>query len=108
LLLAQDAFNSKKFKQATVFFEEILKTDKSAEIRFFYAISLLEENNFNMAENIFQELHKGSSIYKEKALWYLALSKLKQKKYEECRSILETIPSHTEDYQKAQQLLNDL
>jgi len=41
-------------------------------------------------------------------MWYLALSKLKQKKFEQCRVILERIPDDAEVHNKAQNLLSKL
>ena len=108
LKLAQEAFNSKNYKEAIVYFEKVTKEYDRAEVRYFYAISLLEENDFSKAENILQELNNGTSIYKDRALWYLALSKLKQEKPNECKTILQKIPVEAEDYKKAKKLLKRL
>jgi hypothetical protein len=98
LKLAQDAFNSKQYKTSIPYFEGVLKVNKSPEIQYFYAVSLLEDNQFK----------SGTSIYKNKATWYLALSKLKQKEYKSCKEILLTIPDDFEDYDQVQELLNEL
>lgn len=108
LKLAQDAFNAKNYKEAIPYFEAILNSTKSPEIQYFYAISLLEDNQFQKAENNLLELKSGTSIYKNKATWYLALSKLKQKEYKSCKEILLTIPDDFEDYDQVQELLNEL
>jgi hypothetical protein len=108
LKLAQDAFNSKKYKTAIPYFEAILNSTKSPEIQYFYAVSLLEDSQFQKAETNLSELKSGTSIYKNKATWYLALSKLKQKDYKSCKEILQTIPDDFEDYDQVQQLLNEL
>lgn len=108
LKLAQDSFNAKNYKTAIPHFESILKVKKSPEIQYFYAISLLEENQFSKAEINFSDLRYGNSIYKNKATWYLALSKLKQKDYRSCKDILLTIPDDFEDYDQVQELLNEL
>jgi tetratricopeptide (TPR) repeat protein len=108
LKLAQDAFNTKNYKAAIPYFEGVLKVNKSPEIQYFYAVSLLENNQFQKAEINFSELKSGTSIYKNKATWYLALSKLKQKDYTSCKEILLTIPDDFEDYDQVQQLLNEL
>lgn len=105
---AQDAFNSKNYKVAIPHFEAVLKENKSPEIQYFYAVSLLEDNQFQKAETNLTELKSGTSIYKNKATWYLALSKLKQKEYKSCKEILLTIPDDYEDYDQVQELLNDL
>lgn len=108
LKLAQDAFNAKKYKAAIPHFEAVLKVNKSPEIKYFYAISLLEDNQFQKAETNLSDLKSGTSIYKNKATWYLALSKLKQEDYKSCKQILQTIPDDFEDYDKVQELLNEL
>ena len=108
LKLAQDAFNAKNYKAAIPYFEAILKESKSPEIQYFYAVSLLEDNQFQKAETNLSELKSGTSIYKNKATWYLALSKLKQEEYDSCKAILQTIPDDFEDYDQVQELLNEL
>lgn len=108
LKAAQEAYNEKKYKKAIPYFETILKENKSPELQFFYAVSLLEDNQFQKAESNLNELKQGTSIYKDKAIWYLALSKLKQKDYESCKNILLTIPEDYENYDEVQQLLNEL
>ena len=108
LKLAQDAFNAKNYKTAITYFEAILKESKSPEIQYFYAVSLLETDQFQKAEINLSDLRYGNSIYKNKATWYLALSKLKQKDYKSCKNILLTIPDDFEDYDQVQQLLNEL
>ncbi|MDI9309577.1 MAG: hypothetical protein QM535_05130 [Limnohabitans sp.] len=108
LKAAQDAFNLKNYKEAVIELEAILKKENNVEIKYFYAISLLEQNQFVNAEEYFNELKNGNSVYKEKAVWYLALSQLKQKNKEECIKYLKQIPEGSEDYDNAQKLLNDL
>ena len=105
---AEDAFNSKNYKKAIPLFETILKQNKTAEIQYFYGISLLEENQFVKAESVFNELKSGTSVYKNKAVWNLALSKLKQKDYKASKEILLTIPSDFEHYDKVEELLKEL
>lgn len=108
LKLAQDAFNAKRYNEAIPFFETILKTDKSAEIQYFYGVALLEENKLPEAETVFTTLKTGNSIYKNKAIWSLALSKLKQKDYKACKELLLTIPEDYEGNDQVDALLNDL
>lgn len=107
LKLAQEAFNKKDYKQAVVAFDKIEDLRKP-ELQFFYAISLIETNNYAKAELFLDQLRSGNSVYKDRATWYLALSYLKQDKREDCKLMLNEIPSGAEDYDKAQELLNDL
>lgn len=105
---AETAFNERKYKEAIPLFEEILKVNKTPELQYFYGVSLLEESKYPKAEGVFNELKSGTSVYKEKAKWNLALSKLKQKKYKQCQEILQTISQDYENYDDVQDLLDEL
>lgn len=105
---AEKAYNHKTYNKAIPLFEAILQKNKTAEIQFFYGVSLLEESHYLKAEAVFNELKAGNSAYKEKAVWYLALSKLKQKDYEGCKQILETISEDYEGYDQVEELLHQL
>jgi TolA-binding protein len=108
LIGAQTAFNDGKYATAIPLFEEILKENQTPEIQYFYGVSLLEESKYPKAEAVFNELRSGTSAYKDKATWSLALSKLKQKKYTECKEILETISQDYENYDEVEHLLDEL
>lgn len=105
---AETAYNNKRYNEAIPFFETVLQKQKTAEIQFFYGVSLLEESHYKKAETVFNELKSGTSAYKEKAVWYLALSKLKQKDYDGCKEILQTISEDYEGYDQVQDLLDQL
>ena len=104
---AQEFFNAKEFKKAVDAFEKI-EDLKNPELQYFYAIALIETKDYQKAEIFLNNVKSGTSVYKDKATWYLALSNLKQKKLEDCKSFLKQIPEDGEDYEKAQQLLKDL
>ncbi len=106
---AETAFNTKNYKEALGYFTQILKENpNNNQILFYKGIALVETNNFTAAELVFTKLQQSQSIYKNKALFYLALSKLKQKDYDGCKRILETLPETAEDYKKAQEILEKL
>ena len=108
LLQAEKAFNSRKFKDAILFYEMALKETKTPEIQYYYGVSLLETNEYKKAEAVFNELKATSPVYKDKSLWNLALMKLKQKDYKGCKQILQTISQDYEDYDEVQELLDAL
>ncbi len=108
LFLAQIAFNAKDYQGAASNFEIVLKEYNRPEVAYFYGISLLEINKFTESEIVFTNLKLGTSIYKDKANWYLALSNLKQKKYDATKKFLKQIPNDAEDYAKAKKLSNEL
>ncbi|WP_140486210.1 tetratricopeptide repeat protein [Flavobacterium sp. GSA192] len=105
---AEAAFNAKNYKAAIPFFEAILRENKTVEVQYFYGVSLLENNQIKQAEAEFNWIKSGNSIYKNKAIYALALIKLKQKNYKACKEILLTIPSDYENYDKVQELLDKL
>ncbi len=105
---AQDAFNTKAYESAVGYFEQIPQANRNEEINLYYAIALLEVNKFEQAETLLQAIKSGNSVYKEKAIWYLGLSKLKQKDYSSCKQLLEVLPESADDYNKAQEILEKL
>lgn len=109
LKTAENAFNSNDFKKADEAFKSLVLLDnENAELKFYRALSNLELNKFDIAENLLIDVSSGQSVFKNKAIWYQALSKLKQKEYEECLEILRTLPQEAEDYEAAQKLIQDL
>lgn len=109
LKTAEKAFNTKDFATAEVAFKELLLTDEqNSELQFYRGVTNIELNNFAIADWLLEGLKEGQSVYKNKATWYLALSNLKQKKYDVCLEILKTIPEDAEDYKSAQKLIDKL
>ncbi|MBF4492207.1 tetratricopeptide repeat protein [Flavobacterium sp. MR2016-29] len=108
LKAAETAFNKGKYNDAIPLFETILKQNKTPEIQYYYGVSLLEESQYQKAETEFNKVISGTSVYKEKAKWSLALSKLKQKDYKACKAVLQTISEDYENYDEVQLLLDEL
>jgi tetratricopeptide (TPR) repeat protein len=108
LTQAEEAFNAKKYNEAIPFFEAVLKVNNSPEVHYYYGVSLLEDNKIAKSEAVFNILKSGNSVYKTKAVWNLALAKLKQEDYKSCKTILETIPADYEDFENVQKLLKEL
>lgn len=106
---AQNAFNEKNYKKAEKEFRSALFIQpKNTELKIYLAISLMEQNKFDETQNVLDPIVKGNSIFKNKAIWYLGLSKLKQKDYKACKSILSTLTKDSEDYQNAQKIIKNL
>ncbi|NMH87493.1 tetratricopeptide repeat protein [Flavivirga algicola] len=109
LKTAENAFNNRNFAEAETAFSQLLaKDDSNKELQLYKGITLLELDKFAEADNLFGKLSNSPSVYKNKATWYLALSKLKQKDYDACLEILKTVPEDADDYLQAQQLINEL
>ncbi|WP_179351206.1 tetratricopeptide repeat protein [Winogradskyella vidalii] len=106
---AEQSFNAQNYEAAIAAFNTILEDDFSnLEIQLYKSIALVETNQFEEADLLFNKLSNGSSAYKDKAKWILALSYLKQERNSACIDVLKTIPEDAEDYESAQKLLNQL
>lgn len=104
---AQDYFNTQDYQKAS---ESFAKIDNltNPEIQLYFAISLIETDNYSKAKILLENVSQGNSAYKEDAIWYLALSSLKQKNYEVSKKYLQQITEDSEKYSSAKKLLDDL
>jgi tetratricopeptide (TPR) repeat protein len=109
ILKAQQAFNTRRYADAVEAINALLKhDDKNDALKIYKGISLLELNRVAEANSLFTEVSNSSSIYKDKALWMLALSALKQKDYKTCEAFLKKIPAGSPEHKQAQDLLDKL
>jgi anti-sigma-K factor RskA len=106
---AENAFNTKNYSEVELLFNQILKEDPlNLEVELYKSIALIETAQFSEADEVLSGLSETNSVFKNKAKWYWALSKLKQEDFESCLTILKTIPEEADDYKQAQKLLNKL
>ena len=106
---AETAFNAKEYQEAITYFNAILASDDAnAEVQYYKGIALVEVGKYDEADAIFSQLADGNTLYKDKATWYGALSKLKQGDKQACKQLLEKIPAGAEDHEVAQELLKKL
>ncbi|MCF6361038.1 MAG: hypothetical protein L3J29_09785 [Cyclobacteriaceae bacterium] len=109
LAKAENAFNDKTFGEAETYFILLLEKDSSnKELQLYTGIVLIELNKFDEADSLLSTLSKEPTAYKNKATWYFALSKLKQKDFDACIKILKTIPEGGDDFKSAQKLIKRL
>ena len=107
LVDAQTFFNAKDYKKASQSFAKI-EDLTNPELQLYYAISLIESDDYAKASVLLTNISQGNSVYKEEAIWYSALSSLKQKDYKTCKKQLEQISQDSEKYNQAQKLLKEL
>lgn len=109
LKTAENAFNTKDFAKAEEAFSQLLKQDTAnKEFQLYRGIALIELDKFNEADTLLEKLSKEDSAFKNDVIWYLGLSKLKQKDYEASLEILKTLPEDANNYNKAQKLIKKL
>ncbi|NCT19241.1 MAG: hypothetical protein COZ75_13485 [Flavobacteriaceae bacterium CG_4_8_14_3_um_filter_34_10] len=106
---AEQAFNQAKYEEAASYFDQLLTTDSTnLELKLYKAITLVELNKMEAADVLFNEVAASTSVYANQALWYGALSKLKQKNYTASIALLKKIPQDDEQYKQAQKLIKKL
>ena len=109
LVKAQEAFNKKDYHLANVHLSRLSEYYKdNAELQLYYGISLLETDQYDLANIVFTNIAKSSSILKDEAHWYLALTALKQKDNKTCKKYLLKIPEESEFYDRAKSLIKRL
>ncbi len=109
ITLAEHDFNSSDYSAALQDINKLLlQQPDNTELLFFKGITLLELDRYAESEAVMETIKDGASVFKHKAVWYLALNKLKQKQYDQCKAILKEIPESAEDYAAAQKLLKKL
>lgn len=106
---AEKAFNQKDYRNAEKYLSELLQKDsENLELQLYRAVSLVELNAYKTADIMLHDIIESTSVYSNKARWYLALSKLKQNNKVASIEVLKSIPGDAEDYENAKKLLNKL
>lgn len=106
---AVENFNNKKFAEAIPAFEAFLKDSaENSFVQYYYAIALLQNGNMEKARVQLKALYNGSSIFKNDAAFYMALSYLKEKNKAACKDWLNKVPADNATWFKAQELLKKL
>jgi tetratricopeptide (TPR) repeat protein len=104
------AYENKDFEVAEKAFESILEKNENPNIRFYYALSLLNQDKFNLALAQLNQLDVDSSDYKPEILWYSSLIYLHQENVENAKKQLKKLNSLKTKFksEETKQLLKDL
>jgi len=104
------AYESANYAAAATAFEQILKTENNPNIRFYYAMSLLNQEKFELALNELNKLTSEIFDYQAESLWYAALIHLKNKNTETVKNQLEQLQQLNPTYKSAeiQKILQEL
>lgn len=107
--LAAGKFNAKQYYEALPLLQQYLaKQPGDVQMKFSEAICYMELNKNKEAYAVFSELASGSTAYAAAAQWYQALLALREKEFTKCRGILNSIPSSSSFFKKAQELKEKL
>ncbi|KAB8152684.1 tetratricopeptide repeat protein [Kordia sp. TARA_039_SRF] len=92
------AYESNDFAQAETAFKTILDSEENHNIRFYYAMSLLNQEKTDLALNELNKLTSQTFDYQAEALWYTALIYLKNKNTEAAKNHLQKLQQVNPDY----------
>lgn len=103
------AFNNEDFATAEKNLEQVrrIKPDDSFT-NFYYGVSLLQNGKLAQSRVVLSALANGESAFKHQAIFYQALTYLKEGNKTACGEWLQKIPADAANYAKAQELLNKL
>jgi hypothetical protein len=96
------AYEANDFKAAAVDFKELLKTNSNPNIQFYYAMSLLNQDKFNLALDQLNTLHNKHFDYQVESLWYTALIQTKNNDVESAKKHLSTIQQLNPNFKSAE------
>jgi tetratricopeptide (TPR) repeat protein len=106
---AEAAFNAQDFGQALSALEEIANAEPgNLTTQFYRGICLVELGRAAEARAVFEPIAAGNSALRGEAVWYVALSYLREKNAEACRGALQKIPVGADRRAQAEELLKRL
>jgi len=102
LATAFSYYEAKEYSKASIAFEKELETEEDVNVRFFYAMSLLNDSKSQEAIQVLNTLQSSETIYLQQVYWYSALIHLKMNRKKEAIKALETLLKYPETYNKKQ------
>ncbi|MFN0175846.1 MAG: tetratricopeptide repeat protein [Saprospiraceae bacterium] len=105
---AETAFNLKDYSKALTALDQVLSDEPdNIKAKLSRGICLLELNRTGEARAVFEPMAAGNSALKEDAVWYVALSYLKENNLEACKAELTKIAVGEAYYAQAQEILGN-
>jgi len=103
---AQSAFNAGQYERALPLLEQVIQAQPGLTVAQLYkGICLIELNREADARQILAPIAEGPTALKNEALWYVALSYLKEKDMNTCRQVLQKMPTDDPRYEQAKKIL---
>ncbi|MEM6684493.1 MAG: hypothetical protein AAF617_01760 [Bacteroidota bacterium] len=104
------AYESGTYDQAALAFKQLLATDNNPNIRFYYAMSLLNQEKLTVALNELNAISNQTFDYQSESLWYAALIHIKKDNSAAAKTQLETLQNINPAYKsvKIQDILAKL
>lgn len=106
---AEKAFNTANYTAALPHFQTYLyNAPNDSEAQFFYALSLMENDQYDQAQAKLNALSKEKNIWGSEAAWYLVLNDLKAGNTTAAKKRLEGLSAANPHFGEAQKLLQEL
>jgi tetratricopeptide (TPR) repeat protein len=84
-------YENQDYTNAQKAFENLLKEENNPNIRFYYALSFLNENNVKRANEELETLKDINFEFQAEVIWYQSLSLIKLNKFKEAKILLQTL-----------------
>lgn len=106
---AADFYNTGNFASAAKVLQQEYATNKdNSQVAYYYGISLIETAKGEEGRAVLSKLAEGESVFKYDAVYYMALSYVKEKNPKEALVWLEKIPQGSANYDQAKELSKKL
>lgn len=102
-------YNAGDFKTASVLLEKQHRLEPgNSLVAYYYCIALIETDKLTEARAVLTKLYEGESVFKYDAVYYIALSYVKEKNHKDALTWLGKIPQESSTYKKAEELIKKL
>ena len=106
---AEADFNAKRYDGALAALDQVLAAQPdNLTAQLYKSICLIELNRASEARTVLQPITDGTSALRAEAIWYVALSYLKENNTAACRSALLRLREGEDHYEQAQEILKKL
>lgn len=104
------AYEAGNYDKAIIGFSEMLNTKEDADVRFYYAMSLLNNNQEQKALTELKKLEATDTRFLPQVHWYSALIHLKNEQFEQTKASLEKLQKFDNTFkaEEVEMLLNKL
>lgn len=109
LLQAANFFNRKDYERSLPLLKNVLiRKPNETDIAIATGICYLQTNQPDSAIKIFDQVANGNTVYKSQAIWYKALTLLKENKPEDSYRVLESLPAEADNINEAKELMKKI
>lgn len=106
---AAASFNDRQYGQSSALLQALVEEQPDVlQYQYYLGLSLLGEERYTQAAGWLESLAEGASVFRDESTYYLAVALYLNGDQEEAKRRSETIPTTSDQYQKAQELLRKI